>query len=435
MHISILRSTACSPLFVLALCPAASAGPGAEYPLRSAVECRVRGGLPNFFAKLRKGGRVRIGYLGGSITAQPGWRVLSRNWFQAHYPQAKVRQINAAIGGTGSDLGVFRLRHDVLRFKPDLLFVEFAVNDGGAPPARIEKTMEGIVRQTWKADPSTDICFVYTATEGMMPTLAAGKFPRAASAMENVADHYAIPSIHMALEVARMGAAGKVIFKGKLPRTKAEKKALHGRIVFSADGVHPYPQTGHKLYLAAIVRSMAKIQSAGTPGPHPLPAPLRPDNWEDARMIPLSPAVLGPGWTRLDPKTSALARRFRKFLPALWKAEKPGTRLRFRFKGRAAAVYDLVGPACGQIIVRLDHRPPGIHPRFDAYCTYYRISKLQIAENLPDKVHSVVCEIDSTPPNKAAILAKRRLTMDDPKRFEGTNWYAGALLILGKPIE
>ena len=49
---------------------------GAEMELTRAVECHTRNGLPNFFAKVVKpGAEVKIGYLGGSITAQPGWRV------------------------------------------------------------------------------------------------------------------------------------------------------------------------------------------------------------------------------------------------------------------------------------------------------------------------------------------------------------------------
>ena len=119
----------------------------AEVPL---VECSPRGGLPNVLAKLERGEAVRIAYLGSSITAQDGWRPKTLKWFQEQYPKAQVSEINAAIGGTGSDLGVFRLRQDVLAHQPDLLFVEFAVNDGGAPPEQIYRCMEGIVRQTWR---------------------------------------------------------------------------------------------------------------------------------------------------------------------------------------------------------------------------------------------------------------------------------------------
>ena len=35
------------------------------------------------------------------------------------FPKATVAEINAAIGGTGSDLGVFRLRNDVLQHRPE----------------------------------------------------------------------------------------------------------------------------------------------------------------------------------------------------------------------------------------------------------------------------------------------------------------------------
>ena len=174
-----------------------------EFPLAEAKECRPRNGLPNFLVKANTAGAdIKIGYLGGSITAQPGWRPKTLAHFKKTWPQAKFSEINAAIGGTGSDLGVFRLKQDVLDHQPDLLFVEFAVNDGGASPEQIFRCMEGIVRQTWKALPECDICFVYTLTEQLAPAMLDGKFQRSASAMEKIADHYGIPTVHMAMEVA-----------------------------------------------------------------------------------------------------------------------------------------------------------------------------------------------------------------------------------------
>ncbi|MFO1492569.1 MAG: SGNH/GDSL hydrolase family protein [Kiritimatiellia bacterium] len=197
-----------------------------EPALREAAECRARGGLPNVEAKARAGGAIRVGYLGGSITAAPGWRPKSLAWLKERHPSANFSEINAAIGGTGSDLGVFRFRQDVLEHKPDLLFVEFAVNDGGAAPDRIHRAMEGIVRQAWTADPATDICFVYTVSEPFLKDLQAGRCSRAATAMEEVADHYAIPSIHLGL-AARMAADGRLVFKGARPR-----RARRGRWCF-----------------------------------------------------------------------------------------------------------------------------------------------------------------------------------------------------------
>jgi lysophospholipase L1-like esterase len=430
-------------LFCLAAVVTILAGRGAgaekEPPLRAAVECRERGGLPNFYAKLKAGKEVRIAYLGGSITEQPGWRPKTLAWFAQQFPAAHIVEINAAIGGTGSDLGVYRLRQDVLDHKPDLLFVEFAVNDSGAPTDRILKAMEGIVRQTWRADPATDICFVYTLTEGMLPDLEGGKFPRAASAMEQIADHYAIPSIHMGLEVAHLHQQGKLVFTGPLPKTDAERAALGDKIVFSGDGVHPYPETGHELYLACIQRAMPLIAQHGKAGRHRLPAPLVADNWERAKLAPLSLVKLSSGWQKLDPTPNSLAQRFQQRLPGLWKADKPGETLTLRFRGTALKVYDLLGPDCGQVSVQLDDRAPVTVARFDSFCTYHRLATLSVAEDVPDALHTVTIRLLPDQPDKLAILHQRKeneaIKELDPKIYGGAAWYAGAILLIGDLVE
>jgi hypothetical protein len=403
--------------------------------LVAAEECRERGGLPNLVAKLERGEGVKIAYLGGSITAQDGWRPKTLSWFRDRFPGAKISEINAAIGGTGSDLGVFRLRHDVLDHKPDLLFVEFAVNDAGASTGQIYRSMEGIVRQTWKNDPTTDICFVYTLADNMLETLQQGRFPHSASAMEKVADHYGIPSVHMGLEVARLEKAGKLVFKGSKPRNDAEKAALADKILFSPDGVHPYSDSGHQLYLDAVARSFARIEKVGKPRPHSIPTPLVADNWEDAKMVQFSRAKLSPGWRRLDPKADKLAQSFADRLPEVLKASAPGESISFKFRGRTVRIYDLVGPDCGQVSVAVDDQPPVVKARFDAYCTYHRLATLSVAEDLPEAVHLVKITIHPEQPDKAKILAQRGEKMDDSKRFDGTAWYAGGILLIGDLVE
>jgi lysophospholipase L1-like esterase len=406
---------------------------GADLPLAPLVECTPRGGLPHFLKKLKTpGADVRIAYFGGSITAQEGWRPRTLAYFQKTYPQAKVSQINAAIGGTGSDLGVFRLKQDVLDHQPDLVFVEFAVNDGGQSPEKIYKCMEGIVRQTWKANPDCDICFVYTITDSLIPPLLEGKMQRSASAMEKIAKHYGIPSIHMAVEVAKMAREGKLILKAKKPTTDAEKAALGGKMIFAADGVHPYPETGHELYLQAIVRSLPAIEAASkNTGPHALGAPFVADNYEDAKLIPIDRAKLSAGFRKLDPAKDKLARSFANRLPELYRANNAGETITFKFKGRSAAIYDLLAPDAGQVIVTVDDQKPVIRPRFDAYCTYARLGTLSLANDLPDAVHTVKIEIDKNQPDKVKILAQRHEKMDNPKRFDDTAFYPGAILLVG----
>jgi hypothetical protein len=408
-----------------------------QFPLVAAKECRPRRGLPNFLARSRTPGAVvKVAFLGGSITEQPGWRPKSRAYFQRTYPQAKFTEINAAIGGTGSDLGVYRLKHDVLDGKPDLLFVEFATNDGGAPPLQIQKCMEGIVRQTWKSLPECDICFVYTLVESAAGPMLEGKFQRTASVMERVAEHYGIPSIHMAMDVARLAKEGKLLWTAPLPRSDAEKTRLGDKLAFAADGVHPYPETGHELYLQAIVRSFKSIADVSQAvAPHTLKSPLVTGNYEDARMVPIQEARLSNGFVSLDLKTDKTFKYFATRLSNLYRGAHPGDTITFKFKGTSAAIYDVIGPDSGQVLVTLDDSPPRLISRFDAYCLYYRLAVLPIGSDLPDVPHTVKVEIHPDQPDRMKLLGERARNLDRPERFRGTSFYPGAILIVGELLK
>lgn len=397
--------------------------------LRDAVECTPRSGLPNVQAKLKAGQPVHVAYLGGSITAAPGWRVKSLAWLREQYPDATIEEINAAIGGTGSDLGVFRLQNDVLRHEPDLLFVEFAVNDGGASPEQIHKAMEGIVRQTWRSNPHIDICFVYTLSQPVLPDIRSGKMQRSATAMEDVADHYGIPSIHFGVAVVALEKSGELVFSAPKPDNLAEARPM----VFSTDGVHPHVETGHVLYTEAIARSWPIIlKNSGEPGPHDLPEPLRSDNWERAKQVAITPEMLDDGWEHLAAE-HPLARRFAKNMPEMYQAIEPGASLSFTFDGTTAAVFDLVGPDGGQLSIEVDDRKPTMAKRIDGYCTYHRMAKTTLAHELPAGRHTVRVTLMPDQLDKRSILFERnRHDLEaHPEKYAGHTWYVGSLLIIG----
>jgi lysophospholipase L1-like esterase len=400
-----------------------------DYPLRPAVECNPRSGLPNFLAKIQKGGTLKVAYLGGSITAAPGWRIKSRQWLQERYPTVKFAEIHAAIGGTGSDLGVFRLERDVLEHEPDLVFVEFAVNDGSAPPERIHKAMEGIVRQTWQADPGIDICYVYTLTQKMLGDLQSGKMPRAASAMEELADHYSIPSIHFGVEVARLEKAGELVFKAPKPKDFSAQP-----MIFSSDGVHPHIQTGHQLYLEAIARSWPEIAkaSSGKAPARKLGTPLRSDNWEKAQMVSIRPEMLRGDWTKLS-ADHRLAKRFQRNMPELYQAVNPGATLSFRFEGTTAAIFDILGPDGGQVFCQVNESKGSTRNRVDAYCTYHRMSKLNVANEIQPGVHSVEIRLTPNQLDKSKILFERNRgdLAAQPDKYRDHTWYVASIMLIG----
>src|SRR5580658_3240108 len=86
-------------LVVFAGRPAMAMQTTKEFELVPSQLIRPRGGLGNTFARLKAGKEVRIAYFGGSITAQEGWRVKTLKWFRDTWPNAKITEINATIGG------------------------------------------------------------------------------------------------------------------------------------------------------------------------------------------------------------------------------------------------------------------------------------------------------------------------------------------------
>jgi lysophospholipase L1-like esterase len=98
-------------------------------------------GEPSFAAfdhRAAAGERLTVVFFGASLTwganasdqGLTSCRALLGQRLEAAYPKAHFTFRDAAIGGTGSQLGVFRLERDVLRHKPDLVFLDFTANDG-----------------------------------------------------------------------------------------------------------------------------------------------------------------------------------------------------------------------------------------------------------------------------------------------------------------
>ena len=415
---------------------------------RPAVESTPREGLPNFYAKLEsKAEEVRIAYLGGSITAQEGYRVYSRDFFQKEYPDTRIVGINAAIGGTGSDLGVLRCGHDVISQHPDLVFVEFAVNDRITSVIEIRRNMEGIVRQIWAADPTTDILFVYTFRIGddSLGQLCQGKMMMSSSVMEEIADHYGIPSIDMGISVAEMYNQGKIVMQAsKEGMSRVSGDELNevsmpvdgeGRIPFSRDGTHPYVDTGHRLYMNAIERSLPAIKAAGKAQAHTLPEPMMADCRTDISTVQLDDKMLKlSGEYAQNEPSDAVTGKFSSFCES-FHTFKPGSSISFSFKGKGAYIYDVMGPSAGTISVSVDCGTPVQYKRFDGYCHYYRLSLVQLCGGLdPAQTHTVTIDVLDTPIDKYSILHQqsRKYYDNDPQAFAPLNFYPGCIFIEGE---
>ncbi len=378
---------------------------GAEV-VREPFLMHSRGGIANTFARLEAGQPVTVGYLGASVTNGAGaskpennWRNLTFAWLQAQYPAVKLTQIHAVSGGTGAQLGAARVGREYLAHDPHLVFVEFAVNDAGQPYNTCVDTMEGIVRQILRHDPTTDIVFVYALNQGTLKDYQAGRCPRAVAAHEAVAEHYGIPSVNFGWRSAQELLAGRWAWAD-----------------FSKDSVHP-TDAGYRLYADLVIEGLKTWPRQAAVAPHPLPDPLSATNWERARLVPLAECALSDGRRALEPE---ILKRHGDRYPGIRLADQPGQWVRLRFRGRDVGLYDIIGPDSGQIEVILDARPLGkLIPRWDRHCTYYRAAQGMIARDLPEGEHTI------------------ELRISDQKQPEsqGTAMRIADLIVNGEPLK
>lgn len=101
--------------------------------------------LKKAIEKAERGEEVTIAFIGGSITQGAGGKPINTNCY-AYQAYLRFKElfakdggdnihfIKAGVGGTPSQLGIIRYERDILRdgkIKPDIVVVEFAVNDAG----------------------------------------------------------------------------------------------------------------------------------------------------------------------------------------------------------------------------------------------------------------------------------------------------------------
>lgn len=406
---------------------------------RTAREVYPRQGMGNVLARLEAGEDVTVAYLGGSITEMSGWRNMTTDYLRKHWPKAKITEVPAAIGGTGSGLGVFRLGQDALAKSPDLLFVEFATNDRKSSKEEIWRNFDGIVQQTWAKNPKTDIVFVYTITCHMMEDYGEGRMNSSALAMERLAEYYGIPTICFGPRVAAEVAAGRLVMSmgdiaTAVPKETPDRDkvicaelAKQGKTLFAKDGVHP-ALPGHAFYLKSVIAALDRMQGL-PPVDHSrfVGHPYYEGVFSRATMVPVTAAMLkGEGWEKLgatDPVQKSFAARGGQ----VWRASKPGARLIFRFRGRYCALYDLLSPKGANVRVKVDGKVTyAALPRFDSYCSYTRLATLSIYAG-EEGEHLVEIEVLKEQPDRTKVTHEDSNT---PK-YDGTYFQVCKILLVG----
>lgn len=125
--------------------------------------------MADVFQKAQNGEDITVAYIGGSITE--GYNAGTTEFYaktctdllQGYFPDITVTGVNAGISGTPSLLGNLRLERDVLSADPDIVFVEFAVNDG--QEADYKNAYESLVRTLLTQEKDIAVVLLFTVLD------------------------------------------------------------------------------------------------------------------------------------------------------------------------------------------------------------------------------------------------------------------------------
>lgn len=236
--------------------------------------------LKNLMKRAAKGESLVIGFLGGSITQgslsstpKTCYAYLVYEWWKKSFPNAAFSFVNGGIGGTTSHYGGARAWKDVLCYRPDIVTVDFSVNDDANE--FFEETYEGTLRRLLAA-PSAPAVVVLNNV-----FYDTGK--NAQDYHNRIADHYGIPHVSIKDTVYPDVESGKIV-----------------RADITPDNLHPNDK-GHRLVADEICKLLDSIKaemeeetiageniegkSTKTEASVLLPAPLTENACEHSRLI------------------------------------------------------------------------------------------------------------------------------------------------------
>lgn len=236
--------------------------------------------LKNLMKRAANGESLVIGFLGGSITQgslsstpKTCYAYLVYEWWKKSFPNAAFSFVNGGIGGTTSHYGGARAWKDVLCYRPDIVTVDFSVNDDANE--FFEETYEGMLRRLLAAPSAPAVVVLNNAFYDT------GK--NAQNYHNRIADHYGIPHVSIKDTVYPDVESGKIV-----------------RADITPDNLHPNDK-GHRLVADEICKLLDSIKaemeeetiageniegkSTKTEASVLLPAPLTENAYEHSRLI------------------------------------------------------------------------------------------------------------------------------------------------------
>lgn len=326
-----------------------------------------------FFNKMRAGKAITVAYLGGSLTAAEANKVSYRsqvtNWLRQNFKEAQINELNAGVAGTGISYGVMRVRRDVIAYKPDLVFIEFAVPEANDPPEAeesVKKTLEGMLRQLLIVPSPPQIVLLQTTN----PKRAART-----TWLDAIAAHYQVPTLNLQNDIWKQIEAGTL-------KANALWPGLAGRDAsWTSD-------EGHKAY-ANLITAFLEEQAKLAPSPllKVLPNPLVSDEMNYGELKAITEFKHDPAWRNEANNDRALP-------SLLLSSDRANAQLDIYFEGSVVGLSYRVGPDGGTFECLIDGKPaPAPLNRIDAYDTTAHIQTRIVPGGLGMNEHKLTIRV------------------------------------------
>ncbi len=297
--------------------------------------------LKAVFEKAGRGEEIILGFIGGSITQgleasspQTQYSGYVQRWFTSVFPLASVRVVNAGINATGSDYGAARAARDLLVHAPDLVVVEFAVNDADTPEAAA--SYEGLVRQILDSPNRPAVILLFMCN----------RWGNNAQAWESrIGEHYGLPA------VSYKNLIGPALESGRLQWSDLSRDSVHPN-----DRGHAFAGKLLQIVLQRVKDSQS-MDAAGEP-----PNPLISDHFAHCSLSEantLTP-VVNRGWRLKEDPELGVGKNY------FFSSDDPGSVIEFTARGRSLYLsYWRLNDDMGTVAVSVDGRAP---QKLDAWC-------------------------------------------------------------------
>ncbi len=334
-----------------------------------------------FDRKAKAGETLSVVFLGGSLTwgaqstnpQQTSYRAIVQRKLEEAYPKAHFQFHDAAIGGTGSQLASFRLERDVLAYKPDLVFLDYTINDDPyvEPSPHRLAAYEGLVRRIVE----TGAAMVAVILPSKQDVEANPPARPLDAKHKEIATAYGLPI-----------ADAVALAKSRVADGKTTSDLLWD---LPEDRTHP-GDAGYALYAdaawAAYLDAIARSAKCTVPEKM-----IHADTYMTVtRFVLADQSSLPAGWSKGKPHRNAVAYDFvcSRWMDSLAIAAPGAKPLRFLVQGSDLMLFGEQTKISGSYVVKIDGDEP---KKFSALCTEgnMRLVKI-IAEGLdPAAEHTV----------------------------------------------